>query len=354
MKKFLSILFVLVLLLSLNSGVSTLAAAETPLTAREKAIADAYVKSYESGNLSGIKKYIYTGSKMTVDSVLDTTDVKIFSPKYSKKYDAKVKMNCILISCIVVRSDSNNLTLLKGTIGINLKTKNKTGYVYSENITMAELDQITRHDITETQANDIATYIKKTYGEADVSKIPLNNPKASSAAIDSPAAFGSTYTYNGLYNYKKDSVDGTFAITINNVTDVTLDEAKSMGYKGLTNENLEYKLVNITWEVIKAKVTKGTGSIYTYRDFIEPIFRGSEAPGVDYINIVTDDGFTGSFKSKFNDELNSDKLKSNSTARFAVTGNVILPVIKETENYMVFIVKGEEDPKLDRIYFKLK
>jgi len=57
MKKSISILLVLVFLLSLNSGVSTLAAAETALTAREKTIADAYVKSYESGNLSSIKKY---------------------------------------------------------------------------------------------------------------------------------------------------------------------------------------------------------------------------------------------------------------------------------------------------------
>ncbi|HCL01644.1 MAG TPA: hypothetical protein DHW61_04385, partial [Lachnoclostridium phytofermentans] len=303
--------------------------------------------------LSSIKKYTYPGSKIAANVITSGTDFKIFSPKYTKKYDSKSKMDCILISGIVTMSSENNLKIFKGTIGVNLKTKDKIVYAYSNNSTTAKLNEITINDITKVQLNEIDTYMKNKYGEAAASKIIFGNTKAASATSSAPAALGSTYTYNGLYNYKKDSVIGTFAITINSVTDSTFDEAKSMGYKGPINEGIEFKLVNITWDVIKAEITKGNGSIYTYKDFIGPIFRGSSVPGVDYINTVTDSGFADILKSKI-DELQNDKIKSNSATSFTVTGNVILPVIKGYENYMVFVVKGEENPNLDRIYFKIK
>lgn len=351
MKKILSILLVLVLFLSLNSGVSTSAATVTKLTTRETKIAKAYVKSYESGDLSSVKKYIYPGSKMKAEAVASGTDVKVFSPKYTKKYDSKAKMDCILTSGIVTVTDGSKLTILSGTVGVNLKVKDKVTYAYSKNTTAAKLNEVTINDIKEAQVKEIEKYMKDKYGEAAASKMIFGIPNAPTATLKAPAELGTKYTYKGLYNYKKDSVVGTFAITVNSVTDATIDEAVRMGYKGPINEYIELKSVNITWDVIKAEVTKGTGSIYTYRDFIAPIFNGIRVPGLDKLGFVTDNGFASILSNKI-DELKDSKIKSETS--FTVTGNVILPTIKGEENYMVFVVKGEENPDLDRIYFKMK
>ena len=364
MKKFLSILLLLAILLPTVSGEVTLAATKTSLTTRETAIAKAYIKSYESGNLTGIKSYTYPGVKLTVDAVSSTTNVKVFFPEYTKKYDSKSKMNCILISCIVAVSDGTKLTVSKGTMGINLKTKDKTTYVYSKNTAIAKLNEIAVSDITETQVKDIQTYLTGIYGETLASKMLFGSPKALTATFDSPVALGSTYTYNTAYSRKGDTLSGTFSITINSYKDLTDDDLKNMGYvknkyEVERDEYWDQKLVNITWEAKDVKIVKLASDNekgYVYKRYIIPIFAGNVNPedSNEYLNIVQYDGFTDSFQSKLNDEFKWSYLKLDSTANVEITGNVIMPVyIGFNEVYMRFVQPGVESFN-EYMYFKTK
>ena len=354
MKKFLSVLLLLVFLFLLNSG-ADVSASTTKLTKRETVIAKAFVKSYESSNLSSIKKYIYPGSKMSINIFPNDTYVKVSSIKHTKKYDARTEMNCIFLSCIITISTNNELKIFKGTMGINLKTKGKIVYIYSENTTEANLSLTTTNDITKTQLNYITKYLEKKYGKKLTLKMLASvSQEALNATTDASADLGSTYTYSTSYNCEGNIISGTFSITLNNVSDLTLDYVKVVCYRGPDNENIEYKLVNITWNVKKIKITKGTEKGYGRKDFMTPIFLGSEALGVDYINIVMDSGFDNSFKSKINDGFSPDDFISNKTDAIEITGDVILPIIKGEENYMVFINPGIDDSNLNKIYFKLK
>lgn len=176
-----------------------------------------------------------------------------------------------------------------------------------------------------------------------------------SATIKAPVALGETYTYSTLYyNNKGATINGNFGITINSVTDLTTDKAKNMGYKGFSNDNVEFKLVNITWDVIKVKVVIGKGKDDVYKSYLTPVFYGSIAPGVDYIGSFGYEDFTDSLKRKLNEEFKSNKLISDSITSFKITGDVILPVIKEEENYMRFVIPNKGDFVSKQIYFKLK
>lgn len=363
MKKFLSILLILIILVTLNSGYVALGSTKTTLTTRETAIAKAYVKSYESGNLSSIKKYIYPRAKITVDVVPNTTNVKVFFPEYTKKYDSKSKMDCILISCIVVVSDGTNLQVSKGTMGINLKTKSKTTYAYSKNTTLARLDEIAVSDISESQVKEIQEYLASKYGKDSVQKILYGIVEAPSATADSPADLGSTYTYDTSYSRKGDTLSGSFSITLNSVTSLTDKDLTKLGYVKNSHEvenaiYFEYKLVNVTWnakdvKIVQFEPSNTTG--YVYKRFIRPLFAGSVLTGNtdNNYNAVTFDGFDGSFQSKMDTEFKSSNLKSGSTVSLSMTGNVILPVRKDEGNYMRFSKPGVGGSYSEYLYFKL-
>lgn len=352
MKKFLLVLLVLVLILSLNSSINSSAATTTTkLTTREMEIAKAYVKSYESGSLSSVKKYIYSGSKMTVNALSKTTNVKVFSATYSKKYDSKTKMNCIIISCVVTISNGKELNIYNGTMGINLKTKGTTVYAYSKNTTMAKLSKITINYITESQVKEIEIYMKNKYGSSIGSKMIKDN---TIGTIDSPVSLGKKYTYSTLYYGEARVLDGTFGITINKVTDLTVNKAKSLGYNGRINEGLEFKLVNITWDVIKVKVRCGGNNkdAYIYKNDITPVFFASVIPNVDFLGGFIIKGFAGSFIDNFKDKY--DKIKTDSITSFTVTGNIVIPTIKGGENYITFVIPKKGNLESNKIYFKLK
>lgn len=170
-------------------------------------------------------------------------------------------MNCILISCLVTVSDGAKLTVSKGTVGINLKTKGKTTYAYSKNTTIAKLNEIAVSDIPEAQIKKIQIYMTDKYGEVVASKMLFGNPKALTATFDSPVALGSTYTYNTAYSRKGDTLSGEFSITINSVKDLTDDDLKDMGYvknkyEVEFDEYWDQKLVNITWLAKDVKIVK--------------------------------------------------------------------------------------------------
>lgn len=357
MKKILSIMLILTLLLPCGSGVSA-SASSTSLTKRELAIAQAYIKAYETGKLSNVSKYVYPKSKFKINAVSSGTSIKIFSPKYTKNYDTKSKMNYITVSCIITKKDETGLTVSKGTLSINLETKDKTTYLYSQNTTKTKLTKTSLNDITSSELSSIESYFVDKYGEDASLKMLYGITKASSATLTSPAELGSTYAYSYSYMFKNDTIklNGDFTLALNSVKDITRDEAFGMGYKGLSNEYIEYKLINMTWSSKNVKVIDGVcNNIYTYKEFMSPIFRGILLPNDnDYINIVLSSGFDNSFQSNMDELLKTNTMKSNPTANFTVTGDIVVPVVKDTLNYLRFVVRGEPDPQKDMIYFKIQ
>lgn len=364
MKKFFSVLLLLSILFSLISSDVTLAATKKTITKRETAIAKAYIKSYESGDLSSIKKYIYPGAKITVDAITNNTEVEIFSPEYTKKYDSKLKMNCIIITCIVAQSDGAKLTIAKATMGINLKTKSKTTYAYSMNTTMYKLDEVAVSDITKIQLKDIQEYLTSKYGEDLALKMLFGNPKALTATSDSPVPLGSTYTYTKSYSRKGDTLSGEFSITINSVKDLTEDDLKKMGYvkNKFEIERDEYwdqKLVNITWQAKDVKIVELASDNekgYVYKRYIRPIMAGTVSPEepTDYLNIVSFDGFTDSFQYKMDTEYKYSNLKLGSTANIEITGNIIIPYYTGFNEIYLRIVQPGIETRYDYMFFKLK
>ncbi|SHJ57513.1 hypothetical protein SAMN02745136_00429 [Anaerocolumna jejuensis DSM 15929] len=366
MKKKLSIVLLLTILLSSNSV--AFAATAPALTARETAIAKAYVKAYESGSSSAIKSYVYPKSTIKVNAVPDATKIKIFSPMYTKKYDSKTRMYYILISCVIASSDGTDLTVSKGTLGVNLKTKSKTVYAYSTNTTATKLTEIQVDDLTKVQIDKIQTYLTDTYDATTASKILFGSPKVSTATFDSPVPLGSTYTYDKSFSRIGDKLSGEFSITVNKVTDLTDVELKDIGYvKGsIEEENAEYydyRLINVTWEVKDAKIIElakngPDASKYknnVYKRYIRPILAGvtDAKDSKSYLNIYTLDGFDGSFQSNMNDKFKWSTLELDSTVSFTMTGNIILPVLNYTENYLRFGKVGTNTYDED-IYFKIQ
>lgn len=348
MKKILSILLLLTVLLSSNSV--AFAKTKPALTARETAIAKAYVKAYESGNSSAVKSYIYPKATVKINAVPDTTKLKVFFPTYTKKYDSKTKMNCIVISCVTVASDGAELEISNGTLGINLKTKGKTTYAYSTNTTTAKLNVLLVDDLTKAQTDEIQTYLTDTYDASVASKMLFGSPKALTATFDEPAALGSTYTYYKTYSRIGDTLSGEFGITVNKVTDLTEADLTDMGYVRKSDhekqyaEYYDYKLVNVTWEVKDAKIVElakngPDESKYknnVYKRYIRPSFAGSTyAKDVgEYLGIFSIDGFDGSFQSNMNDKFKWSTLELNETISFTMTGNIIIPLMRGGENYL--------------------
>jgi hypothetical protein len=367
MKKVLSVLLLLTILLSSSNQVA-FAATKPELTARETAIAKAYVKAYESGNSSAIKSYIYPKATVKVDEVPDATKLKVFFPIYTKEYDSKTKMYCIIISCVTVTSDGTVLIISKGTLVINLKTKGKTTYAYSANTSKAKLNEILVDDLTKVQTDAIQTYLTDIYDATVASKMLFGSPKALTATFDAPAALGSTYTYYKTHSRIGDTLSGEFSITVNIVTDLNEADLEEFGYVKSDHEKkfaeyLDYKLVNVTWEVKDAKIVElakngSDESKYksnVYKRYIRPSVAGT-ADAKDegsYLGINTIDGFDGSFQSNMNAEFKWSTLELNKTISFTMTGNVIIPVQKETENYLRLEKVGTTSWG-EYIYFKMQ
>lgn len=346
-KKLLSFLILLAILFPSSTGNNAFAASKKTLTATETSIAKAYVSSYESGDLSNIKKYTYPTKKIKVDAVPYDTTVKVFYPKYTKTYDAKSKMDCVLISCITVTSDGANIIISKGTIGINLKTLKKKTYAFSKNTTMAKLTKIQAASLTEPQLNDVKSYLLNKYGEASTLGMLFGTvTNAPSAAFDSPAALGTTYTYHRTYASNKnwDKLVGEFNITINSVTNLTDADLKAIGYKKMKFERDDaqyyaYKLAKVTWTVKDVKIAGfgpggNTGGIYKRN--IRPTFLGYNlSSDVNrFLGRYVDSGFTNSFQDNLYAMINSDEIiTEDTTASFTVTGNVIFPVSIYEECY---------------------
>lgn len=361
MKKLLSVLLLLTIVLTSSNQLAFAATATNALTARETAIAKAYVKAYESGSQTAITKYIYPKSKIKVNTIPDTTKVKVFFPTYTKKYDSKTKLYYILVSGVIVSSDGTDLTVLKGTLGINLKTKSKIVYAYSTNATNTKFTEIQVEDLTKAQTDSIQTYLTTAYDSATATKMLFGGPKVSTAAFNTPVPLGSTYAYTTSHSRFGDILSGEYSITVNKVTALTEADLTAMGYVRQSDhekkyaEYFDYKLVNVTWKVKDAKIVElaKTGKKNVEKRYIRPILAGvTDAKDSNtYLNIYTIDGFDGSLQSNMDAKFKSTTLEPNETTSFTITGNIILPFLQDGENYIRLAQAGTTTWD-EYIYFK--
>ena len=376
MKKHWPLLIIMIFIISLFMSNTAYAAA---LTSREKAIGKAYIKSIETQKVSYLNKYKYPGSDLNMDNTLTDQgeSVKIFSPKYSKVYDTKVKMNSILIKCSLVISDGESLAIAKGTIGINLKKKGSTVYAFSENTTKVELTVIPLNELSDRQYLDIEKYLIGKYGKDaanamldfyettidhayvidDSDDSNASNNSSSLAPIDRPVALGDTCAYTTSYNFLGDTISGTFSFTVNKVEDISFDNSfvgiESLNFIKPKDVAIAFKMLTVTWEVKNAKLKRGSGDGNIFKCLIEPNFLGAEGPNGLSVIGVSDEGFTDCLDTKIEDEVGFDLLKEGEKLSYKVTGKILLPIMKDSDNYLVLEEDAYSVDDASKLYFKL-
>lgn len=254
-------------------------------------------------------------------------------------------------------------------MGVNLKTKNKVAYVYSENTTKTSLEQVSLDDLTAKQFTGVETYLISKYGE-DKANLMLygddvdvdddddytedSGTTTGEASLNNPVKLGNTYTYSSSYDYLGDKISGKFSITVNSVKSLTHSDVAALGFQKPTDTDIEYKLVNITWKVSNVKISKGTGDGYVYKSLVEPSIWGAITPKGDYVIGGTDYGFQTSLNTRIDEAVGTEKIQVGETLNYTATGDVLLATIKGQENYMVFSDKGISDYDASKMYFKLK
>ncbi len=169
MKRKLSLVLVLTLVLTFLSSSIAHADTATDLSKREKAIVKAYVKTVETGDLKYLNKYKYPGMTYQEPGYAGLYNVKIISPKYSKKYIKSEKLYCLYVTGTLVVSEEDYLVLAKMRIGIYIKKKGNTAYAYLEKQTDGKdiyADQIITVDkLSKSAITELEKYLVGLYGE---------------------------------------------------------------------------------------------------------------------------------------------------------------------------------------------
>jgi hypothetical protein len=389
MKRKLSLLIVLVLVLSLFAG--NTATAATAVTKREAAIVKAYIKTIETGDLKYLNAYKYPGLKYGKPETIDA-DIKLITPKYSKKYISSKKLYCLYATGIMVVSNDTNLALVKTQFGIYAKKKGNTTYAYTEKATGSDIyaDEVIAVENLSTSATsaleeyltskygaDTAQYLmypdtyseddeeytddeeeyyedEEEYTEEDTNTSSGNSSSSSSSATaNSPVRAGDTYSWSGSEEYLGDTVSATYSLSVTKAVDLSLNEIEKLGFERPTDSKIEYKMVTVKFNVKNAKITQISGDGYMFQDELTPNIWGSAAVDGQYIIGGTVNGFDGSLKRAINAKVNYDKLTTGKAVSFSVEGKIILPVVKGQTNYLVIRNDFESDYESSKMYFKL-
>ena len=125
MKKFIAMLLIMVTVIGVIPTTTVEASTNafgvtTKLNWKESKIIKSYVKAYEAGNINKIASYVYPGQKIELPRPVNVEYLKVYPYSYSKKYDGETKMNYLTASCIIVTHDGADITIFKGTIGVDI------------------------------------------------------------------------------------------------------------------------------------------------------------------------------------------------------------------------------------------
>ncbi len=114
-------------------------------------------------------EYFYTDNWDTGNNI------KIISPKYSKKYDKEKKMYCLYVSGIIVESNKNEMRVVMGMrkikMGLYIKKKGKTEYIFEEAIPAKDDNLLMVEDLSKSQVRVLQSYLNDIYGEAEAHKL---------------------------------------------------------------------------------------------------------------------------------------------------------------------------------------
>ncbi|WP_182914384.1 copper amine oxidase N-terminal domain-containing protein [Paenibacillus sp. 1011MAR3C5] len=182
--------------------------------------------------------------------------------------------------------------------------------------------------------------------------------------INDPIKFNTAFTYKELINYKPEEYDTSSAditVTVKKAVAITRDQIVDYGFQRPEEDpDLEYKLVTLNVNVKNATMKssgKSSSIGYMYLSSFRPYIWGAQTADGAYVIGGTDYGFDGSMSVAVNEALPDFPKVTPSTkgSSYEVTGNVILPVIKGQENYLVINKSDSTLENNDRkIYFKLQ
>lgn len=382
MKKLLSLVLAICMLLAVAVPVSADVSTGTKLTLTETAMVKAYQTTMETQNLQYINKYKYPGLTYLPINYGAGVKVKILQPQYSKSYDAKAKLNKLTIKGLLVATNGDNMSLSNITTSIYVKLYNKKQYLYKE-VAAETPKTVTVDSLNDASLTALETYLVSAYGEEKALALmypetagagtavgestvpaPVANPAPAATAavaggngtLKSPIALNQKHTWTETKDYIGDTMYGTYSCTVKSVKKITAADIVAMGFREPeTNAQVEYALVDVLWEVSDARLVQKTGEGYAFlgSGWALPLW-GTKTPDNNAIIGGTDFGFDGSLRNVIDDITDFKKITPGMKEAFTAEGKVLLTLYKGDTNYMVLENNSIQDYDSKFIYFKLQ
>lgn len=175
-----------------------------------------------------------------------------------------------------------------------------------------------------------------------------NNMSKNLGTKDDPVELGTTYFYENIDKYKESTLTNNYEVTINKVKAITRDEIELLGFKKPEKNSLvDYVMVTVE---LKADNTTYKGDDFVYLNMYKPYFSGSATKDGLSITGATDYGFVGSLSKSVAEATGYTKIFPGDSYDYSATGKILLPIYKQTENYLV-ISNLDFDTE---IYFELQ
>jgi hypothetical protein len=177
-----------------------------------------------------------------------------------------------------------------------------------------------------------------------------------SGSINSPVPMNQRFTWTDTYNYGGLSYSGTYSVTIKGVQPISRDAIANLGFQRPQDDSrTEYVMVDMLWEVKDGKLISAEADYpYKFLSTFEPNIFGVITPSGSRVIGATDYGFEGSLDRKISEVTGFKQLSVGMSDSYSAEGKVLLQIMKNEENYMVFLKSGESDYDKSKIHFSLK
>jgi hypothetical protein len=179
---------------------------------------------------------------------------------------------------------------------------------------------------------------------------------ANSGSINSPVPMNQRFTWTDTYNYGGLSYSGTYSVTIKSVQPISRDAIANLGFQRPQDDSrTEFVMVDMLWEVKDGKLISAEADYPNkYLSTFEPNIFGVITPSGSKVIGATDYGFEGSLDRKISEVTGFKQLSVGMSDSYSAQGKVLLQIMKNEENYMVFLKSGESDYDKSKIHFSLK
>jgi hypothetical protein len=211
--------------------------------------------------------------------------------------------------------------------------------------------------LSSESGNNTSTPKPQTSPTPNNTSKPSNTTSKNAGTLEDPIKLGDTYSWSAREKYIDTYASADYSFTVKNVKPITLDDVESLGIRYGSNA-VHFDFVMITAEV---KVSNGkieSGEEFMYLPFARDIWGSKTSTGMSIIG-GTDYGFEGSLMDNCRATVEDSngfikKLKAGEVCEFSYSGNIILPLTKDAENYLVILKDGSLDYYDSFAYFRLK